>query len=156
VSFEGQVNLNSEYASIIHKSPRVLHILAYCYRYPIEDLFNVQVRSKTHDYTRTSILNYVQTQQIEKNPTSILQIDVRQRIEKMIESKPRLVWCGWLTSAKRNELIEILGIPEDMWHNLKYYELKLDERSKCCRDCGERLHDKPFEVGEYKGDNEPT
>lgn len=155
---EGSVNLHSEYVSVINDPPKVLHILAYCYRYPIEDLFNVQVRYKTRDYAKTSILNYLETQKIEKSaaPYNILQIDVRERIEKMIESKPRLVWCGWLTSTKRAELTGILGMPGIMWHNLRYYEDRLDERSKRCRNCEGLLCERPFEVGQYQEDNEPS
>jgi hypothetical protein len=38
---------------------------------------------------------------------------------------------------------------------MKYFEKKLDERARLCRDCGEPLHDKPFEIAMYMGDNEP-
>lgn len=155
----GNVNLNSSYASVLNDSPRVLHDLAYCYRYPITDLFNVQVRNKTRDYDRTTILNYVQTQQNEK-PTvpSILQINLANRIEKMTKSKPRMNWCGWLTSAKRERLKDMLKEPDEpmvIWNNMKHFEWVLDEKSKQCRDCGQLLEEKPFEICEYTGDNEP-
>ena len=136
-------------------------MLAYCYRYPIDDLFNVQIRKQTRDYGRVSILNYVQTQQNENEThlDNILQIDLSNKIKRMVKSKPRVVWCGWLTSAKRKKLIEMMKEPDEPeidWHNMKYFEEKIDERAKLCRDCGELLCEKPFEVGEYTGDNEPS
>lgn len=159
VEIAGDVNLNTEYASILNDSSHVLHMLAYCYRYPIDDLFNVQIRKQSRDYARTTILNYVQTQQNEKHlGYNILQIDLSNKIKRMVKSKPRLVWCGWLTSAKREELKEMMKEPDEpeiLWNNMKYFEKKIDERAKLCRDCGELLCEKPFEVGEYTGDNEP-
>jgi len=80
------------------------------------------------------------------------------KIKRMVKSKPRLVWCGWLTSAKRKELIELMKEPDEpelLWNNMKYFEKKIDDRAKLCRDCGMQLEEKPFEVGEYTGDNEP-
>lgn len=158
VKIDGDVNLHNEYASVLNDRPKVLHMLAYCYRYPVEDLFNVQIRKQTRDYSLVSLDYYVQTQQIEKEPRpyNILQIDLANRIKKLIENKPRLVWCGWLTSAKRNELTELLQMPKQLWNNLKYYEQRTDERAKQCRDCGERLEEKPFLTTEYTGDNEPV
>jgi len=158
VKIDGDVNLHNEYASVLNDRPKVLHMLAYCYRYPVEDLFNVQIRKHTRDYSLVSLDYYVQTQQIEKEPRpyNILQIDLANRIKKLIENKPRLVWCGWLTSAKRNELTELLQMPKQLWNNLKYYEQRIDERAKQCRDCGERLEEKPFLTTEYTGDNEPS
>jgi hypothetical protein len=162
VTIDGDVNLNTQYASVLNDPSRVLHMLAYCYRYPIEDLFNVQIRKQSRDYTRTSILSYVQTQQNESEPQlglNILQIDIANKIRKMVKTKPRVVWCGWLTSAKRGKLKELMKEPEEpeiLWNNMKYFEEKLDERARLCRDCGQPLHDKPFEISMYVGDNEPN
>jgi hypothetical protein len=161
VIIDGDVNLHTEYASILNEPARVLHMLAYCYRYPIDDLFNVQIRKQSRDYTKTSILSYVQTQQNESEPQlglNILQIDTANKIRKMVKTKPRLVWCGWLTSAKRGKLKEMMKEPDEpeiFWNDMKYFEKKIDERAKLCRDCGEPLHDKPFEISMYEGDNEP-
>ena len=160
VKIEGDVNLNTQYASVLNEASRVLHMLAYCYRYPIDDLFNVQIRKQTRDYARVSILDYVQTQQNENEThlDNILQIDLANKIKRMVKSKPRVVWCGWLTSAKRKKLIEMMKEPDEpeiLWNNMKYFEKKIDERAKLCRDCGELLQERPFEIGEYTGDNEP-
>lgn len=160
VKIEGDVNLNTQYASVLNEASRVLHMLAYCYRYPIDDLFNVQIRKQTRDYARVSILNYVQTQQNENEPhiNNILQIDLSNKIKRMVKSKPRVVWCGWLTSAKRKKLIEMMKEPDEpeiLWNDMKYFEKKLDERAKLCRDCGMQLQERPFEIGKYLGDNEP-
>jgi hypothetical protein len=76
----------------------------------------------------------------------------------MVKTKPRLIWCGWLTSAKRGQLKQMMkeqDEPEIFWNDMKYFEKKLDERARICRDCGEPLHDKPFEISVYIGDNEP-
>ena len=82
VKIEGDVNLNNEYASVIKQSPKVRHWLSYLYRYPIQDLFNVQVRKAS--------INYLEEPQFKK-------ID-----DLITEPKPRLVWCGLLSSAKEN------------------------------------------------------
>lgn len=160
VKIEGDVNLNTQYASILNDSSMALHMLAYCYRYPIDDLFNVQIRKQSRDYARTSILSYVQTQQNEPNffSPNILQLDLSNKIKKMVKSKPRLIWCGWLTPAKRSKLKEMMKEPDEpeiIWNDMKYFEKRLDDRAKLCRDCGEPLQERPFEIGEYTGDNEP-
>ena len=148
---DGSVNLHTEYASIIKDKNRVLHILAYLYRYPIQDLFQVQVRNKS--------LNYVQFLQIEKSdsPSYILQIEqTRKRIMELIdEPKPRIIWCGLLTSTKRKLLLHLIGVSACLWLNIPRIEKLIEERSRSCRDCGCPYEDKPFDRGKYEGDNEP-
>ena len=174
VSVEGSVNLHTEYASVLHDKNKVLHILAYLYRYPIQDLFNVQVRNKS--------LNYVQCPQFEKNSTldgvDLKMQEVRSKVMDLIgEEKSRIVWCGLLTSARRKELIQLilnehaleslddmpkyvvqvdeLGKPSFIWKSLSDLEKEARKRAKECRDCGSQYEDKPFDVGFYEGDNEP-
>jgi len=148
---EGSVNLHTEYASILRNKNRVVHLFSYLYRYPIEDLFHVQIRSGS--------LDYVQFLQFEKSddPNYILQIEaMRKRVMSLIEeSKPRIVWCGLLTSTKRKLLIHLVGMSESFWLNLPDIEKMIDERSKQCRDCGSPYEKEPFERGKYAGDNEP-
>jgi len=163
-SVEGSVNLHTEYASIRNCRNKVVHMFAYLYRYPIQDLFNVQVR--THS------LNYVQNSQFEEN-------QLRARIMELIdEKKPRIVWCGLLTSTKRKELIKKIRLsgadetldgylpntvlqldchykPNFEWKSMPQIEKEIDKRSKECRDCGSPYEEIPFERGEYNGDNEP-
>ncbi len=163
-SVEGSVNLHTEYASILWNRNKVVHMFAYLYRYPIQDLFNVQVR--THS------LNYVQNLQFEENKL------VTEIMDLIDEKKPRIVWCGLLTSTKRKELIKKIrcnGVDETLdgyppktvlqldchykpnfqWKNMPQIEKEIDKRSKECRDCGSPYEEIPFERGEYNGDNEP-
>jgi len=133
------VNLHSEYASIINDPLKVKHILKYLYRYPIEDLFNVQIRDKS--------LNYVQKGHFKKCDRSVEEL--------LKERKSNFVWSGLLSSGKRKHLTNLLDMPQRFWQNLKFYEKELERRSKLCRDCGMQLEDKPFEVCSYEGDNEP-
>jgi len=164
-SVEGSVNLHTEYASILWDRNKVVHMFAYLYRYPIQDLFNVQVRNQS--------INYVQNSQFEKN-------ELGAKIMELIdEKKPRIVWCGLLTSTKRKELIEKIrhvggdesldGYPSDMvlqldcnnkpnfeWKSMPQIEREIDMRSKECRDCGSPYEEIPFERGKYNGDNEPN
>jgi len=161
---EGSVNLHTEYASIVYDKPKVLHMFSYLYRYPIQDLFNVQVRNKS--------INYVQSSQFEKN-------EVRSKIMELLdEKKPRIVWCGLLTSTKRKELIKKIthvvieetldshpphiilqlddnNMPSFVWKSMLEVEKEIERRSKECRDCGSPYESEPFERGEYAGDNEP-
>ena len=174
VDVKGNVNLHTEYMSIIYDQYRVLHKLAYLYRYPVEDLFKVQVREQT--------INYVQSQQFEKidghvENSSELKY-VRSRVEDLLsEKKPRIVWCGLLTSARRKDLIDLIlnaGLNETLdgtpysilqidnnqkpafrWKSMKEIEKEIDERSKICRDCGSPYEEEPYERGNYPGDNEP-
>jgi hypothetical protein len=173
IEFDGKVNLFSEYASVLNEPYKVLHNLAYLYRYPIQDVFNVQVRIHS--------TNYVQEDAIRKS----VEAKIRDLLE---EKKPRLVWCGMLTSAKRKDLKKFMlhleyqntidGIipttvdldssiiqtpstilhfdqPEYYWKSMKDVEKELDIRSKECRDCGSPLEPDPYERGLYDGNNEP-
>jgi len=171
---EGAVNLHTEYASILHDRNKVLHMLAYLYRYPIEDLFNVQIRKQS--------INYVQSPQFEKfdgilDHSSELKL-VREKVMNLVdEKKPRIVWCGLLTSTKRKKLIKKIlhnGLNETLdnppnytlqvdddnkpgfrWKSMKEIEKEMDVRAKECRDCGSPYEEKPFDYGKYTGDNEP-
>jgi len=170
---EGSVNLHTEYASILHHKNKVLHMLAYLYRYPIQDLFNVQTRKQT--------INYVQCPQFEKtNEVLDYSPELKQVQEKVMnlieEKKPRIVWCGLLTSTKRKKLIKKIlrdGLnetldgtkhtlqldyndkPSFVWKSMKDIEREMDLRAKECRDCGSPYEEEPFERGKYSGDNEP-
>jgi hypothetical protein len=148
---EGSVNLHTEYASILRNKDKVVHLFAYLYRYPIQDLFEIQIRNGSIDY--------VQSPQFEKpdDPSYILQIkDLQKRVMDLIEEpKPRIVWCGLLTSTKRKFLIHLIGMSESFWLSLSDIEKMIDERSKECRDCGCPYENEPFERGKYVGDNEP-
>jgi len=146
---EGQVNLFTEYASILKDKHKVVHMLAYLYRYPIQDLFQVQIRDKS--------INYLENVQIDSEPPNTLQVNVSSKLLQLIsEKKTRIVWCGLLTSTKRKELIKLLDVGESMWLSLKQVEKMLDERSKQCVDCGCLYETIPFDRGRYQGDNEPT
>ena len=125
--------MKNAYASVIRDSTKVRHWLAYLYRYPVQDLFNVQVRYST--------LNYLEKAQFKK-------------IEALInEKKPRLTWCGLLSSAKRKELLKLLDIGDSMWLSIPTIINEKRIRAGQCRDCGS-----PYEIfdrGKYQGDNEP-
>ena len=133
---EGSVNLNNQYASILNEPQKVKHILKYVYRYPIEDLFNVQVRNNS--------INYLEKGHFKNEVFNLLH-----------EKKSKFVWCGLLSSGKRKHLTHLMEMPQRFWQNLVYYEKEIERRSKLCRDCGMQLEDKPFETCEYQGDNEP-
>ena len=103
IKIEGYVNLHAEYHSVRNEPYQVLHMFSYLYRYPIQDLFNVQVRNQT--------LNYVQSVQFEKNGTidneSVRLREISDKVRELIdEKKPGIVWCGMLTSTKRKALIK--------------------------------------------------
>ena len=139
----GQVNIHTEYASVKYNKPKVVHLLAYLYRYSIQDLFQVQVRNHTIDY--------VQTEQFETDYV-ILQIEAMQKEPK------NLTWCGLMTSKKRSYLEKLLSntINELVtWKTIPFIIKQLDERSKTCRECGiEYFH--VVDRGKYPGDNEPN
>ena len=174
IKIDGDVNLHAEYHSVRNEPYQVLHMFSYLYRYPIQDLFNVQVRKQA--------LNYVQSVQIEKNETldneSGRLRELRDKVNELIEEKkPRIVWCGMLTSTKRKVLIrkmlhlsynetlddttptilqlDDMSLPNFYWKSMKDVEKEIDQRSKECRDCGSPYEENPFERGEYEGDNEP-
>lgn len=151
MEFEGDVNLHNEYHSVFNEPEIIKHWLAYLYRYPIQDLFQVQVRDKS--------INYLETKQFEKfdGSNNILQLETSKKIYDMAkEQKPRIAWCGLLASGSRKRLLKLLEIDSSQWKNLIDVEKDLDLRAKTCRDCGCPLEDKPYERGEYQGDNEPT
>ena len=151
ITVEGDVDLHTEYASILKDKDRVLHILAYLYRYPIQDLFSCQIRYQS--------INYVQFLQIKKSdaPSYTLQIkELRKRVMDLIwEPKPRIVWCGLLTPTKRNLLLDLIGVSASLWLNIPRIEKMMEERSRQCRDCGCPYEVWPFDRGKYLGDNEP-
>jgi len=131
---EGEVNVNNAYASVINKPAQVRHWLAYLYRYPVQDLFNVQVRYGTKTYFKLPQFKNIQA--------------------LVNEKKPRLIWCGLLSPAKRKELLDLLGMGKSMWINLP--EIVNNKRIKAsqCRDCGSPYE--VFERGKYTGDKEPV
>ena len=137
------VNIHNEYASVKFDKKKIIHILAYVYRYPIQDLFNVQVRNGTIDYLEREQFDQANT---------ILQI------EEIKKDPKNLAWCGLMTSTKRdylevllrntiNELVIIKPIP--------YFIKEIDERSKKCPDCNFNYSEIPIDKGKYLGDNEP-
>ena len=141
---DSDVNIFSEYASIKENKPKVVHLLAYLYRYPIQDLFQVQVRDQS--------INYLENEQFEKANT-ILQI------ESMKNEPKNLTWCGLLTSTKRDYLVKLIENTINelvIWRNINWFVNKLDERSNVCRECGSNYSAIPFERGKYEGDNEPN
>ena len=141
---ESNVDIFNEYASIKQKKPKVVHLLAYLYRYPIQDLFQVQIRDRSIDY--------LESEQFETDYT-ILQIESMQNEPK------NLTWCGLLTSTKREYLIGLIQCTINelvVWKNINSFVKQLDERSKTCRDCGAYYSEIPSDRGKYDGDNEPT
>ena len=169
VKVEGNVNLKTEYHSVRNESQIIKHWLSYLYRYPIQDLFNIQIRKQS--------INYLETRQSQKsvNPindshNNILQIDdIKQKILNLISKpKSRIVWCGWLTSSKRERLLDMLAIkiqsiedPEKLeivpiiWKNMAEITREVESRASSCRGCMCPLEKEPYEIGEYVGDNEP-
>ena len=77
-----------------------------------------------------------------------------KKINELInEPKPRLTWCGLLSSAKRKLLLKLLDVSETFWLDLPDIIQEKRIRANQCRDCGS-----PYEVydrGKYEGDNEP-
>ena len=142
-------------------------------------MFRVQIRDQS--------INYVQSPQFEKNQnqtlegTSVNQFKLQQIQQKVMdlfdEKKPRIVWCGLLSSTKRNELIDMIlhvGMNETLddtpntllqlndnsrpsfrWKNLPEIQKEMELRAKECLDCGSPYENEPFEWGFYEGDNEP-
>ena len=47
-------------------------------------------------------------------------------------------------------------MPRSLWQNLSYWEKRIDERARLCRDCGNYLESIPFDITVYQGDNEPS
>ena len=137
------INVYSQYTSVKFDKKKTIHNLAYIYRYPIQDLFNVQVRNGSIDY--------LEREQFDRANT-ILQI------EEIKKDPKNLAWCGLMTSTKRdyleqllintiNELVIIKPIP--------FFIKQIDERSKKCPDCNYNYSEIPIDKGKYLGDNEP-
>jgi hypothetical protein len=137
------VNIHNEYSSVKFDKKKIIHILAYVYRYPIQDLFNVQIRNGSIDYFKEKQFDRANT---------ILQI------EEIKKDPKNLAWCGLMTSTKRdyleqllintiNELVIIKPIP--------FFIKQIDERSKKCPDCNYNYSEIPIDKGKYLGDNEP-
>ena len=137
------VNIHNEYSSVKFDKKKIIHILAYVYRYPIQDLFNVQVRNNTIDY--------LERKQFDKANT-ILQI------EEIKKDPKNLAWCGLMTSTKRDYLEELLRNTINELVIIKpipYFIKEIDERSKKCPDCNFNYSEIPIDKGKYLGDNEP-
>ena len=137
------INVHSQYTSVKFDKKKTIHNLAYVYRYPIQDLFNVQVRNGTIDYLEEKQFDQANT---------ILQI------EEIKKDPKNLAWCGLMTSTKRgyleellmntiNELVIIKPIP--------FFIKQIDERAKKCPDCNYDYSEIPIDKGKYLGDNEP-
>jgi hypothetical protein len=137
------VNIHNEYSSVKFDKKKIIHILAYVYRYPIQDLFNVQVRYGSIDY--------LEREQFD-------QANIILQIEEIKKDPKNLAWCGLMTSTKRdyleqllintiNELVIIKPIP--------FFIKQIDERSKKCPDCNYNYSEIPIDKGRYLGDNEP-
>jgi len=138
------VNIHTEYASITQDKKKIIHILSYLYRYPIQDLFNVQVRNSTIDY--------LEREQFDQAIT-ILQIDEIRKDPK------NLAWCGLMTSTKRGYLEELLQNTINEYVRIKpipFFIEQIDSRSKKCVDCQYDYSVIPVNIGIYSGDNEPT
>ena len=138
------VNIHTEYASITQDKKKIIHILSYLYRYPIQDLFNVQVRNGTIDY--------LEREQFDQAIT-ILQI------EEIRKDPKNLAWCGLMTSTKRGYLEELLQNTINEYVRIKpipFFIEQIDSRSKKCVDCQYDYSVIPVNIGVYSGDNEPT
>ena len=142
-TIQSDVNVHTEYASVKQKKDKIVHLLAYLYRYSIQDLFQVQIRSKSIDY--------VQETQFDPSNT-ILQIEAMRNEPKSV------VWCGLMTSTKRSYLEGLLQNTINelvIWRDMDYFIKQLAERVKTCRECGYKYSEIPFDKGKYQGDNEP-
>lgn len=159
VNVEGDVNLHLEYVHVIKEKEKVIHKLAYLYRYGVQDLFNVQVREQSLNYVQD--LQFDSEQKILNIPNNTLQVDtLKKKVMGLFdEDKTRVIWCGLLTSTKRNKfrdfLLDSFNIPSFQWKNLKEIKLLLEKRAKSCLDCEARLEEYPIDRGKYLGDNEP-
>lgn len=139
LSIEGNVNVHTEYASMLKEKGRCIHLLKYVYRYSLEDLFKVQVRDHS--------INYVQKSHFK---------GVRDRVLCLLEEKkPKVVWCGLLASTKQKQLQKMISDIGYEWQNLKSIKLDLMIKANTC-PCGLQFEEKPYETGLYDGDNEPV
>lgn len=131
-----EVDLHVEYCSILKDREKSIHLLAYLYRYPVKDLFDVQIRKKTRNYFKaTQFKNSV--------------------LELLREKKPRLVWCGLMSSSKRKKLQELLSEVGYSWLKFPEIERKIKLEADQCVDCKSPYSPYPCECGVYEGDNEP-
>jgi len=128
--FDGEVDLHTEYASVLNDSTRVKHQLAYVYRYNVVDLFNGVVDGSVDT-------SYVHNLQLEA--------------WRMLKEKPRLVHMGLFSSTRRQELSKILDVKLE---TMKYFEKQIDCERDECEVCHERLF--VIDRGKYLGDNEPV
>ena len=131
-----EVDIHTAYSSVIHDKEKVIHKLAYLYRYPIQDLFNAQVRTHT--------VNYFKTSQFKNSVYELLN-----------EKKPRLIWCGWLSSSKRAKLQKLISDIGYTWQTFKDIERDLKILSDTCPNCKSPYEKNPCECGVYEGNNEP-
>ena len=139
ISIEGNVNLQTGYASVNREKGRCIHLLKYVYRFSLEDLFKVQVRNHSINYVQKSHFN-----------------EVKESIENLIdEKKPKFVWCGLMAPTKHKELMKMISEIGYEWQSLKQIKTDLMIKANTCRDCGCQFEEKPFHVFKYTGDNEP-
>ena len=138
ISIEGNVNVQTSYASVTKEKGRCIHLLKYVYRYSLEDLFKVQVRNHSINYLEKSHFN-----------------GVRERVLSLLnEKKPKLTWCGLMASTKQKELMEMISVIGYEWQSLQSIKMDLMIQANTC-PCGLPFEEKPFETGLYDGDNEP-
>ena len=138
VSIEGNVNVQTSYASVTKEKGRCIHLLKYVYRYSLEDLFKVQVRNHSINYLEKSHFK-----EIRENVLSLLN-----------EKKPKVVWCGLMASTKQKQLMKMISDIGYQWQSLKDIKMDLMIQANTC-PCGLPFEEKPFETGFYEGDNEP-
>ena len=139
LSIDGDVNVHTEYASMLKEKGRCIHLLKYVYRFALEDLFKVQVREHSTNYVQKSHFK-----------------GVRDRVLCLLEEKkPKVVWCGLLASTKQKQLQKMISDIGYDWQNLKSIKLDLMIKANTCQ-CGLQFEEKPYETGLYNGDNEPV
>ena len=139
ISIEGNVNVQTSYASVTNEKSRCIHLLKYVYRYSLEDLFKVQVRNHSINYLEKSHFK-----EIRENVSSLLN-----------EKKPKLSWCGLMAPTKQKQLLKMISDVGYQWQSLKDIKMDLMIQANTC-PCGLPFEEKPFETGLYEGDNEPV
>jgi len=123
----GDVDLHTEYMSIIDKKEKCVHTLAYLYRYPVADLFKVWRDDRSYFKVRHfNNLSYFKT-------------------------KDRLSWCGLLSPHGRKKLEKYFGVTLRTLPELRY---AVALRDKNCPDCN--VFYVVVDRGKYTGDNEPV
>jgi len=139
VSIEGNVNVQTSYASVTKEKGRCIHLLKYVYRYSLEDLFKVQVRNHSTNYLEKSHFK-----------------EIRKRVSRLLdEKKPKLSWCGLMAPTKQKKLLKMISDVGYQWQSLKDIKMDLMIQANTC-PCGLPFEEKPFETGLYEGDNEPV